>query len=336
MILKKIIFCIFALFLAVGNVFSEKTAYCRIVIYRTNSSAVDFSVYKIESNRILLTELKNKSYFTFYMPEGDLNIMATDRVSAGLDLTIVKNKNYYIRLDELTEGSTQRAKLVAVDSVVAKNELLSCTIPKVRKRATENLNPPNGIGISLGAGWGSQKSPIIKTTGNRNSTISYGGGFDLMGTYTREFYEYFGMDFDLSIQESYLIPSLSNASINFSRGRFSFRPFCIFPLNDVCTKRLKVGAGLDFYFTSVLNIKTEKLINGVNEKLYYNQPIGYHFSCVYEQFINENFTMMIGGKLSDVTYKFESSDVRGFPSDSFYSNPSGLSLYLLLGVGYHF
>ena len=158
----------------------------------------------------------------------------------------------------------------------------------------------------------------------------------MMGTFTREFSKSFGMDFDLSIQESFLVPSLTNASASFSRGRFSVRPFFIIPLNAEATKRLKVGAGLDTYFGTVLNLKTEKLINGVNGNWYYNKPLGYHLSCVYEQFISDNFSLMVGGKLSDVTYKFESSDVNWYPTESSYTDPSGLTFYLVFGAGYHF
>jgi len=336
MILKKIVFCLISLILSISTAFSEKTSYCRIVIYRINPSIEDVSAYKIESNSTLLTELKNKSYFAFYMPEGDLKIKAYDKVSDELDVHIVKNTNYFIRLDVKTEGTKQSAKLVVVDSIEARNELLSCKIPDARNPASQNRFYSNGIGISLGAGWGFHNTSIITTTDNYHSTISYGGGFDLMGVYTREFNEYFGIDFEVSVQESFLMPALTNASATFSRGRFSVNPFFILPLNADCTKRLKIGAGLDYYFSTVLSLETEKLINGMNAMFYYNQPLGYHFSCIYEQFFNRNLSARIGGKLSDVKYKFESSDSNWYPTDNTFSNPSGLTLYFLLGIGYHF
>jgi len=74
----------------------------------------------------------------------------------------------------------------------------------------------------------------------------------------------------------------------------------------------------------------------MNAMFYYNQPLGYHFSCIYEQFFNRNLSARIGGKLSDVKYKFESSDSNWYPTDNTFSNPSGLTLYFLLGIGYHF
>lgn len=157
-----------------------------------------------------------------------------------------------------------------------------------------------------------------------------------MGTYTREFSKSFGMDIDLSIQQSFLVPSLTNASASFSRGRISVRPFILVPLNANDTKRLKVGVGLDSYFSTVLNMETEKLVNGTNGNWYYNKPLGYHFSCVYEQFVNDNFSLMAGGKVSNVTYKFESSDVNWYPSESSYTDPNGLTFYLIFGAGYHF
>ena len=336
MILKKSFLCIIALLFISSSLFSEQTAYCRIVIYRNNPSSEDDTAYKILSNETLLTDLHNRNYFAFYMPEGILNLKAYYRVSADLEVSIVRNMTCFIRLDVSTVEDKQIAKMVVVDSITASNEMLSCKIPNAHKPISNRTIPQNKIGISLAPGWGFDRIPIITTTYSSEATIGFGGGFNGLISYTREISSFFGMDFDLSTQSSSIKPYLSNASVDFSRDCLSINPFFIIPVKDGGRKRIKIGAGVDYYFGSVLNFDMSKLKGGFNEKWNYNNALGYNVTGMYEDIFRNNWTGQVGLKLCSVNYRFESTQGNYAPTDNTFGNPNGLSLYFLVGLGYHF
>jgi len=336
MTLKKIILCLVALLTICSSLFSEQSSYCKIVIYRNNASPENSSPYKILSNETLVTELQNKNYFTFYMPEGMLNLRAYYIVSADLRVPIVKNKTCYIRLDVRTDHDKQLAKMVVVDSLTATNEILSCKVPNIHTPIRNKLIPYNKIGFSLGAGWNFDRVPIIVTTLNNDASIGFGGGINAMISYTREFSDYFGMDFDLSTQTSTITPYLTNATVNFNRGCLSVNPFFIIPLRADKRKRIKLGAGLDYYFSTGMKFEMEKLKDGFNAEWTYNQPLGYNVTGMFEEIFHNNWSVHVGLKLCNVTYRFESSNGYWVPSDPALGNPNGLGLFFLAGVGYHF
>lgn len=336
MIFKKFSLCIIAFLSVCSTVLSENSTYCKIIIYRNNSSTEDGYAYKVLSNNTLVTELNNKNVFTFYMPEGKLNLKAYYIVSADLDLPIVKNKTSFIRLDVLTENSKQIAKLVVVDSITANKEIMSCKTPTVHKRINNKEVLKNQIGLSIGGGWSFTRIPIIVTTQSSEATLGFGGGFNGTIFYTREFNEYFGTDFNLSTQSSGILPGLTNASVDFNRGCLSITPFFIIPINADGQKRIKLGAGLDYYFSADLNFDMAKLKDGFNEKWNYNQPLGYNITGMYEVIFRNDLSVQAGGRLCSVKYKFVSSQGSWAPTDETYGNPSGLGLFFLAGIGYRF
>lgn len=336
MAFKQFSLSIIAFLFVSSSVLSENSSYCKVVIYRNNPSTEDGYAYKVLSNNTLLTELKNKNYFTFYMPEGKLNLKAYYVVSAEIDLPIVKNKTSFVRLDVLTENSKQIAKLVVVDSITANKEILSCKTPTVHKRINYNEVLKNQIGLSIGGGWSFTRIPIIVTTQSTDATLGFGGGFNGSIFYTREFSEYFGTDFNLSTQSSGILPGLTNASVNFNRGCLSITPFFIIPINADGEKRIKLGAGLDYYFGANLNFDMAKLKDGFNEKWNYNQPLGYNITGMYEVIFQNNLSVQAGGRFCSVKYKFVSSQGSRIPTDATYGNPSGMGLFFLLGIGYRF
>lgn len=336
MTLKQFSLSIIAFLSVCSSVLSENSPYCKVVIYRNNPSTEDGYGYKVLSNNTLLTELKNKNFFTFYMPEGKLNLKAYYIVSAELDIQIVKNRTSFVRLDVLTENSKQIAKLVVVDSITANKEIMSCKIPTVHKRVNYNEVLKNQIDLSIGGGWSFTRIPIIVTTQSSEATLGFGGGFNGMISYTREFSEYFGTDFNLSTQSSGILPGLTNASVDFNRGCLSITPFFIIPINTDGQKRIKLGAGLDYYFGADLNFDMAKLKDGFNEKWNYNQPLGYNITGMYEVIFRNNLSVQAGGRFCSVKYKFVSSQGTWVPTDATYGNPSGSGLFFLLGIGYRF
>jgi len=336
MTIKKLTLFLIISLSAFTSAMSETTEYCRVVVYRNNSGVDDGSTYKILSNNTLITELKNKNYYSFYVPKGMLNLKAYYMISAEINLAVVKSSTCYVRLDLNTEGSKQIARLVAVDSIRATNEMITCRIPDARKPVKENLIPLNKIAMNLGAGWAFKRIPVIVTNYNDDATIGFGGGFNGSLFYTRELNEYFGMDFNLSAQESNIIPSLNNASVSFSRTSFSVQPFLIIPLNYESRRRLKLGIGLDYYLSASLDFDTEKMNNGFKESWTYDNPWGYSISTSFEEIFRNNWACEVGLKLSGVKYRFVSSDGRWAPTDSELGSPGGLSLYFQVGLGYHF
>jgi len=336
MIFKKITLCLLTLFCISNSLFSEKTAYCRIVIYRNNPSTEDGTAYKIVSNETLLTELQNKNYFAFYMPEGNLNLKAYYMVSADLEIPIVKKTTYFIRLDVHREDAKQLAKMVVVDSITATKEMMTCKIPNSHNPIRNNDILKNQLGLSIGGGWSFTRIPVIYTTTSSDATLGFGGGFNGTVFYTHEFSEYFGTDIHLCAQSSGVIPSLTNASVDFTRGCISITPFFIIPINSDGLKRIKLGAGVDYYFNAVLNFDMAKLKDGFNEKWNYNSPLGYNITGMYEQIFSNNLSVQAGGRLCSVKYRFESSQGNYAPTDTTFGNPSGLGLFFLLGMGYRF
>src|ERR1035437_9448945 len=300
MSLKKITLCFLFILLTFSPLLAENSPYCRIIVYRNNLSTDDVYSYKILSNNTLVTELQNKNYFAFYAPAGTLNIKAYYMVSAELDVSVVKNITSYVRLDLRTVKDKQIASLVVVDSVTATNEIAACKIPNAHKPIQQRSIPQNQLGLNVGGGWSFTRVPMIVTTTATDATIGFGGGFGGMIYFAREFNDYLGMDFDLGVQESNIIPGLDNASVDFTRGCFSVTPFFIIPLNAESSKRLKIGAGVDLYFGSVLDINTEKIKNGIVEKWNYNQPLGYHIACLYEAVFNRNWVGRGGFQLNSV------------------------------------
>jgi len=197
------------------------------------------------------------------------------------------------------------------------------------------IRPKNRFGLNVAMGFGFDNFPMIITTDDEESKISFGGGYSVGAKYGREFNKYFDLAFDLNYQFSDLRPPLKNADVTFKRGVLSVTPSYIIPISGGDAMRIKLGGGPDYYWSNSLSIEASEVPDGFNDDWDYKNSWGFHLSAVYEYNFTEKWSFNYGLKWYNVKYEFESGGDYA-PDVKDLSNPDGSGIDLLFGMYYHF
>lgn len=191
----------------------------------------------------------------------------------------------------------------------------------------------NRFGVNLGFGLGFKSIDMLTTTDDETSKISFGGGVCVGGRYGREFGKYFDLAFDLNYQISELRPDVKNASVKFRRGVFTVTPSVIIPLKG--ENKIKLGAGIQYYFSPNFVIETHKVDGGFDDTWKYDNKLGGHISAFWEAPMKNNWVGTLGIKWYAVEYKFKSGGDY-FPTSNDLAKPKGSGIDIVMGICYKF
>jgi hypothetical protein len=332
--LKSCFFIIFGLIYLVN--LSAQTQYAKIVVYRNEPINVkEEEVFKIYADETLTTILRNNTFEEFYMPEGSFKLKVNEIYPTICKVACNIGHTYYYRINRNFSLADKPITIVSVDSLTANNELKYLKSNILKKSNVVNIDRRNSIGFVFEPGVGFEKIGILNTTVGTQVMHSFGGGVAFGLSYGYKFSDYFGWSLELSKQFSVLNPSVTNASVVFNQGVFSTTPFFTIPLIKRYKQKIKVGGGVDYRFGAVLNIETEELNNGFNDKWTYKNTFGYHVITFYEWELGTNIRMHGGFKYNDAHYSYVWSE-KFIPLDPRLRTPHGNSLSVSIGCDYFF
>lgn len=310
--------------------------YARIVVYRNEiSKTTSNEGYKIFADENLTTILNNYSFEEFYMPSGTFKLKVNEIFPTTCIVNSVAGKTFYYRINRNFDIPEKPVTIVLVDSAIAVNDLrllkkVSVSSHKIIKKKIEN-----GVGFSIEPGVGFEKIGLIGTSLGTQVMHSFGGGVLFALKYSRYVNDFFGFTTSLSHQFSMLTPSVTNADVKFTQGVVSFSPFFLVPLIKKKEMRIKLGGGVDYRFNPILNIETEELTNGFNDKWTYKSTIGYHLYTYFVGKISENVKIHAGFKYNDARFRYIFGE-KFIPGNEMLLHPHANSLGLSIGLEYCF
>lgn len=335
--LKKFyLICISIMSLAGLN---AQTKYAKIVVYRNEISTVkDEEDYKIYTDDNLTTSLKNFHFEEFYMPEGSFRLNVNTIGTISTKVLCRKGSTCYLKIYRDPLPQNKPIIIAVMDSMTAKNDLKLLNSPSFKKKISTTTEYQNAIGGIFEVLTGFNEVGMVNTTFGKQATISF-GGFGAIGLNYSHDNNSFGWSVELKDQFNTLSPYLTNAFITFNTGILSTTPYFIIPhpfkFIPLKNQKIKIGAGLNYYFNPMLSIETEKLVDGFKDDWNYKNMLGYHLVLLFETKLGKRLKGHTGIKYSEVRYTFDSSTSH-YPTDPDLLNPHGNSISCIGGLAYSF
>lgn len=333
--MKKLLLSAFLVLLFAPSVLCNDTIPGKVIFYREPNFQGSAVSYKVFVNNTLVVNLRNNSYFIYNCLPGEYDFRLNKDQAAKIHLKIEQGKVYFLRFGMRTGFWSGIPELLLVDSVSALPALRSGTMRLIDEKNSQLIRPENRFGLNINSGPGFESVPMVTTTTGDESKISFGGGFAIGLKYGYEFGKHFDLAFDLNYQRSELNPYLKNGEISFERGYASITPAYIVPIDGGDAMRLKFGAGLDYFFGSILTIETGEISGGFNDKWKYNNPLGFHLNVIFEMNFSDKWSANYGLKWYNTAYKFTSGEYH-YPTIDKLTNPDGSGIDLMFGFYYHF
>lgn len=334
MIQKK--FILTALLLVYFACLISQEKYARIIVYRNEiSKTVSNEGYKIFTDDNLTTILSNYSFEEFYMPAGSFKLKVNEIFPSISTVNSIAGNTLYFRISRNFNVPDNPITIVAVDSVLALNELKFLKKVSITNKKIIKTKSYNGIGFSFEPGVGFEKIGLLGTTLGTQVMHSFGGGMLLGLNYNRSVNDYFGLSASLAYQFSMLTPNVTNADVKFTQGILSFSPFFLVPLNKKNGARIKLGGGTDYHFTPILNIETEEIINGFNDKWTYKNSFGYHLYTYFETMLSDNVRLHAGFKYNDARFRYIYGE-KFMPTNPMLFHPHANALAVSIGFEHCF
>lgn len=310
---------------------AQSTDSARIVFMRPYAYVGTANLFKVKLADGSIIKLVSNSYYALNVVAGTFEF-ATVRSKTMGTLEVEAGRTYYVRayFDKGFWVLTPELKLA--DSIWGRNLVREGKLKDMKKPL---LRPLNRVGVILNAGPGFNDIAVIKTTNNLESSMGFAGGNGVSVQVGREVEKYLDIALSYSYMNRGLTPYIKNGTIDFSRHFVSLTPSFIIPIQGGYAQRIKIGGGVDFYFSNTLKNKTTGIPGGINDTWNYGQAVGYHAQLMYEVNLSEHFSMLWGISYYNVEYSFESGGLYKPVVDEL-SNPKGDGLSLKLGVNYHF
>jgi hypothetical protein len=309
---------------------------CKIIIYRAPNFYGAALSYKILLNDSLIIRIRNNAYYEHNVEPGKYVIQV-----AGLDETIISfdiqvgetryfrfvlGAGFWAGLPDLV----MEEPVSAEKSIDRENMIQQLYVNEILPR------PKNRIGFDVQVGVGIENIPMVTLTNGDEADISFGGGIGIGAYYGYEVNRYLDLEVDLNILFSDLVPYVENAQVTFRRLSAKFTPSLIIPFDGGYSMRLKLGAGVGIYGLNLLNIQTNELQGGFEDRWHYDNRIGPHARIVYEMNPSRNFTISYGFSYYYVKYNYHHSDGFIFPDGNELTIVDGSGVNLILGLSYNF
>ena len=303
----------------------------KIVLIREDSyvgSAINYTVLANNEEVILI---RNNSYHSFECKPGDYTFTIKEDKSTALNIKALPGQTHYIRFGLRTGFWTSRPELMEVTENYAQAILNNRRIRKIENENTRFILPKNSLGIEVVMGGGIRSEEVIILDNGGTASFSYGGGFGIGAQYAYQFHRNFELKIGANYESSTLSPRVKNVEMYFRRAKAGITPRFVIPLRDGETMRLKLGAGLDYYFWN--NFKLHEPFTPVSITHIYDKAFGYHGEFLFDMNVGSATTFYYGLKWNGAIFNTNSPYI---PVHSFFSNPNANELMLLLGVTFYF
>jgi hypothetical protein len=333
--LKKLIFSLMILSFSSVLIQGQDSIASKIVIFREPNPVMALVSYRIFINNEAVAKLSNNTFYEFDCGPGEYSVYLKENPDNVIKLTIEEGQTYYIRLGMLVNFWHSVPELVPVEGQWAEASISRYRMRKIEKNSLPIVRPKNRIGLNCNMGIGFKQIPMFVMTNGDESEISFGGGLAFGLKYGYEFTKHFDLAADIDYYFSTLTPALENASVTFGRGRLSVTPSLILPFDGGYSRRMKLGAGLNYNFSPKMEIECDQISGGFNDTWKYNGAFGFHVSLIYEMSFSERISMILGIKYNNMKFEFESSKGQRIPGFEF-DRPDGQGLDMLCGFYYHF
>jgi hypothetical protein len=307
----------------------------KVVFFREYSYQGAAINYKILNGDSTIVRLRNNAYYEYHCLPGKYEFHVDKFKNSGTGIMVEPGKTYYIRFGIRAGMWKMIPELLQVDSISAYPKIYQTKLRKQEHFDTPFERPKSRLGLNFNSGFGFQDTQLITTTDGGKSSLSAGGGTAVGLKYGYELNRSFDLAVDVFYQYSELMPRLKNGSINFGRGVFSVTPSYIIPIQGGDGRRIKAGAGFDYYFGNRMNFKTSSIPGGINDNWIYKNALGFHANFIYEINFSEKVSFNYGLKYYNVSYSFESG-YKTYPLGQDLITPNGTGLDLMLGIFYHF
>lgn len=200
-----------------------------------------------------------------------------------------------------------------------------------------NIAKKYRIEASFFGGGGQKKMDVGKTTKDEMITLSPGGGAGAKLSFGYCLNSSLNINLELGTQNSTLSKKVGNAEGSFSRtfllGTLRYK----IPITR--NSSINIGGGAGQYMGGKLDIDASKIRDGGHNIFEYEKAIGIHVLGEYEHyipklsFLNAKWSLCIGLKYYDITYKLDSATSNGvsipitlLPSDIKKLNGSGIDV----------
>ncbi len=335
--MKKYVYLIVILSTFSLKSFGTDADSCKIIFYRERNMNELLTSFKIYANDTLITSLKNNSYFVFNCTPRKFAFSIDRSMTTQILFTPQAGKTYYIQLILHVGLWSSTPELIKVDSTMAEKYIASGNMRKMERIRNPYFRPHNRIGLNFGFGPGFSNIAMFSTSNGTESKISFGGGMRWGLKYGYEMDKQFDISFEFNQQSSSLIPYLDNATVTFFRNFITFTPAFIISIKGGDKNRVKLGAGIDYYWGNELAISSEKIQNGFKEVFKYENKTGFHGSLNWEQNLNDNLITSIEVKYYVVDHNFKTTNGNHYPMQTspFYM-PKGDGLDFIFGFYYNF
>jgi hypothetical protein len=334
--LKKLSIITIMIFMYLPVLISQDSIASRIVIYREPNYVGAALSYKVFVNDQMIVKIRNNTYYEYFCAPGEYVVHLGQSKNKQIKIDLQEGETYFIKI-----GMTMNLFAVVPEPIPVDAEWATTSISRTNMKKIEDNNnaflerPKNRFGFNFGFGAGLKQIPMVILTTGDKSNISFGGGIVFGLKYGYEVGKYFDLAAELNYQFTQLAPVIENGEVSFTRGNFSITPSLIIPIDGGYSMRLKLGAGLNYNFSPVLDVDLNQMTGGFNDTWKYNDALGYHISLVWERNYSESFSANIGLKYVDVQYEFESS-LSGQNPDMEFLRGNGKDIEILMGVYYHF
>jgi hypothetical protein len=333
--MKKPTLSILIFLLSFSQIFGNQNPGSRIVFYREHNHVGSAISYKIMANDSLVVRLRNNSYIEWDVTPGEYIFMVQGQPNSAVKLKVDEDNTYYVRLGIRTGMWSNIPELLVINGASAMPVIESGRLTNLDNPGELAGRPKNRIGVQFPMGFGFKSIPMFTMENDKESSISFGGGFGIALKYGVELGKHFDLAFDLGYQSSGLTPALNNATVSFGRGVLAVTPSLIAPIQDGYAMRLKIGAGLAYMFGTSMSIDGSKVQGGFKDDWDYTNALGYHFSTLLEMNTSEYWSFLFGVKVYGSRYDFLEGS-RNYPIDPGLKNGIGSGLDLLMGIFYHF
>jgi len=325
-----------------------------IIIYRAKNFAGSAVSYNLYADDILITRIKNGSYFEFMYPAGEVEFWAKTEAKESLKTKLEAGKTYYLECSVRFGAFVGRPNLIFADKFTAEQKIVNLNKSKsvqseelsINENSANNTvtNQIQDVSVQndkkISAKEKSQKPFIVSAyfIGGKgfNSTdinISGGGGIGFDAELGYDFFKSFGITADIGWQKSLGTDASINADIDFTRWQVLLTPKLLIPINT--KNQINLGAGPGLYFNGYTFIYAS---NAESAAISYSPAFGFHALVEYKYHLNKWLAIGLGAKLTLVTYKADwvSDDIPVSSLKDEYKNFKGNGLDGYVGLSINF
>jgi hypothetical protein len=307
----------------------------RIVVYRPPNYLSPLTVFNVYANNTLIAGMKNNSFYEYFCQPGEYVISTGENQFSSLNLYAAEGQSYYIRMGMQMRLWGAVPELVLVNPEWANQEISRTSMRQIQEDKAVAKKFKNRMGLNMNMGYGFEQITMAYLSNGQQSSISFGGGFEMGLNYGYQIHKYLDLSVDLAFALNFLAPTLINGEVLFSRGKVGITPSLVLPFRGRDFMQFKIGAGLNYQIAPEMEIDLSALQGGYQAKGKYENAFGYHFNLAYEMHYSSRFSVGFGLRYTDVKYKLRSSDA-DFPTSIQFKNPNGHSVDLLTNLLFRF